>query len=57
MSAKKKPRVIYVAKHRTGKSSRAHDLRYKAMAPGMRVSASGRKYYENRRNRSDVGML
>ena len=37
----------------TGTSSRSKDRSRKALAPGRRVSATGRVYYERRKNRSD----
>lgn len=42
------------AKKQTGKSNIAKDKARKALSPGQRVSAKGKKYYEYRRNRSDV---
>ena len=42
----------------TGSSSTARDRARKALAPGRRVSRTGRVYYERRKNRSDKpGML
>lgn len=38
----------------TGSSNRRLDKKRKAKAPGKRKSASGKTYYERRRNRSDV---
>lgn len=37
----------------TGSSSTAKDRARKALAPGRRVSSTGRVYYERRKNRSD----
>lgn len=37
-----------------GKTNIAKDKARKALSPGQRVSAKGKKYYEYRRNRSDV---
>lgn len=37
----------------TGSSSSARDRARKALAPGRRVSSTGRVYYERRKNRSD----
>lgn len=37
----------------TGRSNRRADSQRKAKRPGWRKSASGRRYYEARRNRSD----
>lgn len=39
----------------TGKSNIIADKRRRAKKPGRRVSASGKVYYESRRNRSDIG--
>jgi len=36
-----------------GKSNIFLDLRYAALKPGKRISASGKRYYEYRANRSD----
>lgn len=38
----------------TGRSSKKADVQRKAKAPGKRKSRTGRKYYERRKNRSDV---
>lgn len=38
----------------TGVSNKKIDARKKAMKPGKRKSASGKVYYERRKNRSDV---
>ena len=55
MAAKKRGTayVTSVASHQTGKTHVRQDRRYHALKPGMRVSANGKPYYENRRNRSD----
>jgi hypothetical protein len=46
------------ATRQTGSSSTARDRARKALAPGRRVSRTGRVYYERRKNRSDKpGML
>jgi hypothetical protein len=39
----------------TGTSNRRYDRHVQAMPPGRRVSRTGRKYTERRRNRSDIG--
>ena len=39
------------------KGGRADDRQQKARYPGRRVSASGTKYTENRRNRSDASKV
>lgn len=36
-----------------GSSDKELDLRFGAMKPGWRTSASGNEYFENRANRSD----
>jgi hypothetical protein len=41
----------------TGGSSKMYDLRFQAMPPGKRKSATGKTYYEYRANRSDQGKL
>jgi len=41
-------------KKQTGKSNIAKDKARKALSPGQRVGTKGKKYYEYRRNRSDV---
>lgn len=45
-----KPKVT----KQSGKTNIAKDKARKALSPGQRVSAKGKKYYEYRRNRSDV---
>lgn len=40
--------------HQTGTSNRNNDKKRTAKAPGKRRSASGKTYYENRKNRSDM---
>jgi hypothetical protein len=41
----------------SGGSSKMYDLRFQALPPGKRKSATGRTYYEYRANRSDQGKL
>jgi hypothetical protein len=41
----------------TGASNKLFDKRKQALAPGKRVSKTGRTYYERRANRSDAGYL
>jgi len=40
--------------HQTGKSNLMLDQRLDAKRPGYRISASNKRYYENRKNRSDM---
>jgi len=47
-------RVLKVRRTQTGSSDRDIDKGRKAMSPGKRRSASGRVYYEARKNRSDL---
>jgi len=47
-------RVVKVKRRQTGKSNLKHDKRHHALAPGKRVSRSGKVYYEYRANRSDL---
>lgn len=49
-----RPQVLKASKIQTGKSDKKRDAARKAMAPGKRKSATGRIYYEYRKNRSDV---
>ena len=46
-------KVLKARKTQTGKSNEKVDKKRKAMTPGKRQSASGRVYYESRKNRSD----
>lgn len=41
------------AKKQTGTSNKARDIKRSAKAPGKRTSATGKVYYERRKNRSD----
>jgi hypothetical protein len=57
--ARKKRRKVgatkTAAKYRqTGSSTKHRDKMFRAKAPGKRKSASGKVYYERRKNRSDV---
>lgn len=49
-----RPQVLKASTTQTGKSDKKRDADRKAMAPGKRKSATGRIYYEYRKNRSDV---
>jgi len=49
-AAKPKKKKAY----QTGTTTKAIDKRIKAKAPGKRKSATGRKYFERRANRSDM---
>jgi len=47
-------KVLRARRTQTGTSDRDVDKGRKAMSPGKRRSASGKIYYEARKNRSDV---
>jgi hypothetical protein len=47
-------RVLKASTRQTGRSHTERDTALKAMQPGKRRSASGRIYYETRKNRSDL---
>jgi len=54
---RKKPTVVKqqpMKRNKTTASGRAQDRKRKALAPGRRISKSGRKYNERRSNRSDT---
>lgn len=54
-ATKKKPVKKVLKKYRqTGSSSKYYDEAKKAKLPGKRKSASGKIYFENRKNRSDM---
>lgn len=46
--------VLKASSRQTGKSDTKRDSARTAMQPGKRRSASGRVYYETRKNRSDL---
>ena len=48
------PRTIRAVKRMKGKSVRSADRKRTALKPGLRISKSGKKYWETRRNRSDL---
>jgi len=51
----KLPRVLKILPYQTGKrASIRRDRKRKALAPGKRISKSGKIYWETRRNRSDL---
>ena len=47
-------RVLKASTRQTGRSHTERDTALKAMQPGKQQSASGRIYYEYRKNRSDL---
>ncbi len=51
---KRKARALTKTTRQTGKSDMSRDRKRKALAPGPRISKSGKKYTEYRKNRSDV---
>ena len=42
------------SEHQTGKTIKSIDKKRKALAPGKRISKTGKVYWESRRNRSDL---
>ena len=40
--------------YQIGKSIKSIDIKRKALAPGKRISKTGKVYWESRRNRSDL---
>ena len=48
------PGVVRASTRQTGRSIPQYDSLVEAMAPGKRISARGRVYFEYRRNRTDV---
>jgi len=51
---KHRAKIVRRYHYQTGKTNRRVDRRRKALKPGRRVSKSGRRYTETRKNRSDV---
>jgi len=54
MAKLRKPKVLVKSNRQVGKSVKSIDKQLKALAPGKRRSSTGKIYYENRRNRSDL---
>ncbi|MGC9309800.1 MAG: hypothetical protein ACP5D2_03855 [Candidatus Nanoarchaeia archaeon] len=50
----KLPRVIERTPQAPGKSNFLRDIKRQALAPGKRISKTGKIYWETRRNRSDL---
>lgn len=49
------PKVVYSKKRQTGKRLDFEaDKKRDALSPGLRISKSGKKYYEYRKNRTDI---
>ncbi|MCJ7697791.1 MAG: hypothetical protein MUO73_05635 [Thermoplasmata archaeon] len=48
------PHTIRPTTHQTGRTNQRADAARNAMLPGLRISKTGHKYAENRRNRSDL---
>jgi len=47
-------RTIKKSNKQRGKSNLKIDKRQPALTPGLRRSSAGKKYFENRKNRSDL---
>lgn len=54
MGKKRDTKVIKATKKRTGTTRKQIDKKRAAYDPGLRVSKKGKKYFENRMNRSDL---
>jgi len=51
----KRPKVVYSKKRQTGERLDFDaDKKRTALSPGLRISKNGKKYYEYRKNRSDI---
>lgn len=50
---KNQRRNLKTSSHQTGTSNKSRDEKRKALAPGKRISKTGKIYFESRRNRSD----
>lgn len=49
------PKVVYSKKRQTGKRLDFEaDKKRKALPPGLRISKNGKKYYEYRKDRTDI---
>lgn len=54
---RKKPKVVYSKNRQTGKRKDFEaDKKRDALPPGLRISKSGKKYYEYRKNRTDTNL-
>jgi len=51
---KNQRKSLKVSNHQIGKTIKKIDKMRKALKPGKRISKSGKIYYENRANRSDL---
>ena len=49
-----KKQIMKVLPQTSKRVSIARDLGRKALAPGVRISKTGKKYWETRKNRSDI---
>jgi len=54
IAPKKTGRVIKAGFRQIGESVIAKDMKKIAMKPGLRISKDGHKYYEYRKNRTDL---
>jgi hypothetical protein len=54
MGKYRKPEVLKRTGRQVGKSNRQIDRSLNAMAPGQRRSSKGKKYWETRKNRTDL---
>jgi len=50
-----KPKIVYSKKRQTGERLDFDaDKKRQALPPGLRISKTGKKYYEYRKSRSDI---
>jgi hypothetical protein len=56
MAAPRRGKTISPINHQTGKTNIPRDARINktALKPGMRISMNNKKYFEGRKNRSDL---
>jgi len=47
-------KVVKKSNYQIGKSNKYYDSRRPAIAPGKRISRTGKTYWETRKNRSDM---
>ncbi|MEM0488766.1 MAG: hypothetical protein QW707_06145 [Candidatus Bathyarchaeia archaeon] len=52
--AGRRGRILKAVNYQTGRSVTLVDRKRKALPPGLRISRTGRRYWETRKNRSDL---
>jgi len=51
---KRRGKTVKKVSHQVGRTNPEVDRRFEALPPGKRISASGKEYWETRKNRSDL---